>query len=97
MKTIRDNYEVNNSMIEIEKKMCDLNHSLEVKYPELIGDEAVPDMIDAIVLEETKKISSQEKKDKLLKRANSYLINRSPYDYFYVGKKNIKESFQNGK
>lgn len=97
MKTIRDNYEVNNSMIDIDRKMCDLNHSLEVKYPELIGDEAVPDMIDAIVLEETKKISSQEKKDKLLKRANSYLINRSPYDYFYVGKKNIKESFQNGK
>ena len=97
MEKIKENYEINNSMISIDRQMYELNHSLEVKYPELIGDEAVPDMIDAIVLEETKKISSQEKKDKLLKRANSYLINRSPYDYFYVGKKNIKESFQNGK
>ena len=97
MEKIKENYEINNSMISIDRQMYELNHSLEVKYPELIGDEAVPDMIDAIVLEETKKFSSQEKKDKLLKRANSYLINRSPYDYFYVGKKNIKESFQNGK
>lgn len=97
MKTIKENYEINNSMISIDRQMYELNHSLEVKYPELIGGELVTDITDTIVKEEAKKLPSQEKKDKLLKRANGYLINRSPYDYFYIGKKNIKESFQKEK
>ncbi len=97
MKTIKENYEINNSMISIDRQMYELNHSIEVQYPELIGGELVTDIADTIVKEEAKKLPSQEKKDKLLKRANRYLINRSPYDYFYVGKKNIKESFQKEK
>ncbi len=97
METIKENYEINNSMISIDRQMYEFNRSLEVKYPELIGDELVTDITDTIVEEETKKLQTQEKKDKLLKRATSYLINRSPYDYFYIGKKNIKESFQKEK
>ena len=51
-------------MISIDRQMYELNHSIEVQYPELIGGELVTDIADTIVKEETKKLPSQEKKDK---------------------------------
>lgn len=94
METVRDNYEINNSMISIDRQMYELNKFLEVQNPEFIGNKMVSDTMNIIVDEELDKISSQDKKEVLLKRAYSYLINRSPYDYFYVGKESINKTFQ---
>lgn len=94
MNAIKNDYEINDSMINIDRDMYKLNHILEINNPALIGDELVLDITSTIIEKEKDKQSSQDKKDRLLKRSNKYLTNRSPYDYFYVGKKTINKTFQ---
>lgn len=95
MKAIKENYLINNSLINIDRDVYELNRTLEIKKPDLIvNDEVVQSVVYDIFNEEVSKMPSSSLANQLTQRAGKYLTTRSPYDYFYVGKKRINNSIQ---
>lgn len=95
MKAIKENYLINNSLINIDRDVYELNRTLEIKKPDLIvNDEVVQSVVYDIFNEEVSKMPSSSLANQLTQRAGKYLTTRSPYDYFYVGKKRINSSIQ---
>ena len=95
MKTIKENYLIANSLINIDRDMYKLNSTLEIENPEFIAaKEVVQEVVTDIFTKEIAKMPSPSLTNQLMQRANKYLTNRSPYDYFYVGKKRINDSIQ---
>lgn len=95
MKAIKENYLINNSLINIDRDVYELNRTLEIKKPDLIvNDEVVQSVVSDIFNEEVSKMPSPSLANQLTQRAGKYLTTRSPYDYFYVGKKRINNSIQ---
>lgn len=95
MKTIKENYLIANSLINIDRDMYKLNSTLEIENPEFIAaNEVVQEVVTDIFTKEIAKMPSPSLTNQLMQRANKYLTNRSPYDYFYVGKKRINDSIQ---
>lgn len=95
MKAIKENYLINNSLINIDRDVYELNRTLEIKKPDLIvNDEVVQSVVYDIFNEEVSKMPSSSLANQLTQRAGKYLTTRSPYDYFYVGKKTINKTFQ---
>ena len=75
--------------------MYKLNSTLEIENPEFIAaNEVVQEVVTDIFTKELAKMPSPSLTNQLMQRANKYLTNRSPYDYFYVGKKRINDSIQ---
>ena len=95
MKAIKENYLINNSLINIDRDVYELNRTLEIKKPDLIvNDEVMQSVVYDIFNEEVSKMPSSSLANQLTQRAGKYLTTRSPYDYFYVGKKRINSSIQ---
>lgn len=95
MKAIKENYLINNSLINIDRDVYELNRTLEIKKTDLIvNDEVVQSVVYDIFNEEVSKMPSSSLANQLTQRAGKYLTTRSPYDYFYVGKKRINSSIQ---
>ena len=95
MKTIKENYLIVNSLINIDRDMYKLNSTLEIENPEFIAaNEVVQEVVADIFTKEIAKMPSPSLANQLTQRAGKYLTSRSPYDYFYIGKKRINNSIQ---
>ena len=92
--SIIDNYEITKSMINIDREIYDFNRRLELKDQEKKDDiERTSNYLFFHIIKETSQLEQNKKKD-FLELAKKYLKERSPYDFFYVGKKNIENSLE---
>ena len=87
---IINNYQINQAMIDTDRKFYRLSSEIEFAGK---MDNILP-MIKSIMEEEIdnsmKKFTTNQYKIQYGKRAAAYLKERGPYDFFYLGKKNIE-------
>lgn len=98
LKSIIDNYETTRSMIDADRRLNKLSTSIETSAFHLVDDSSRrKDIIDGIIGEEYRKIDDPIAKKYFLSRLKSYLISRFPYDFYFLGKKEISNSILNVK
>lgn len=90
--TINDNYTKTRVIIELDKKLYELNTNYQLG---IVSNNNISTEVDLIISQVVSKYKSSLVKDnvnikEMLKDIRTYLINRVPYDFYYVGKKQIK-------
>ena len=94
VESITNNYEVTKSMINIDREIYKFNETLELyKQEEVDNLEKTNNYIFYYLTKESSKLEPEKAID-FLNKARDYLKERSPYDFFYVGKNNIENSIQ---
>ena len=75
-------------MIDIDRAFFRLSSSLEFYYQMYINDERYLDLLIETLIDifETKPII----RERLYAKLKDYLLKRTPHDFYYLGKKNIK-------
>lgn len=95
LSTIINNYQISQAMINTDRRFYRLSSKIEFSEER---DSILP-MIKSIMeteIESTmQKFISNEDKLQYGKRAVAYLKEREPYDFFYLGKKNIEKVINN--
>ena len=95
LSTIINNYQISQAMINTDRRFYRLSSKIEFSEER---DSILP-MIKSIMeteIESTmQKFISNEDKLQYGKRAVAYLKEREPYDFFYLGKKNIETVINN--
>lgn len=91
MEAINNNYAITNSMIEIDRNLYNFSSELEIKYQNLQRNNLfIQRIMEEFIKEETYMIKDPNDKKRLYSRLKSYLINRAPYDFHYIKKRNIR-------
>lgn len=96
MQAIIDNYEVTSALIDTDREMSALSSKIEIDNPEKFADKKYILGLANDIIDKNKARAGAKTKD-FVEKAQKYLLARSPYDYYYVGKKNIKGSVQSFK
>lgn len=92
LKSIIENYKLNKTMIDTDRKLCDMSSILELKTKDVVGnDAAIKDLLEFFIEDSGYEFDTDNEVLNYYKRCLKYLTEREPYDYFYLGKKNIKE------
>lgn len=95
IKSIIDNYSITKAMINIDRELFKFSSNLELDNQELIiFDEFVTDVITGIIGHEYINIPDSKQKEKFLRQAKKYLINRTPYDFHFLKKERIINSLE---
>lgn len=93
LKSIINNYETTKSMIDADRRLNKLSTLIETSAFHLVDDSSRrKDIIDGIIGEEYRKIDDPVAKKYFLNRLKNYLISRFPYDFYFLGKKEISNS-----
>lgn len=97
IKAIVDNYEITKAMINIDREIYKFNEKLELYNQSQIDDlERKSNYIFYKLIKESSQLETS-KALTFLNQAKNYLSERAPYDFFYVGKRNIIKSIENAK
>lgn len=93
VQAINDNYLITRSMIDIDRELYKLSNKLELNKNELLGNsEYIQKRVEAIIRDFSLDVrKSYSDTIEFYNRLNKYLINRTPYDFHYLGKNNIKK------
>ena len=92
---INDNYQVLRGMINVDRSLYALSSKLELEEQEKIDNkELVSELVTDIISKENLQIGSEYQKDLFRKRLGYYLKEREPYDFYYLGNRNIKDSIE---
>ncbi len=95
LESVLRDYEVNKAMISIDRELYNFSSKIELEQDNLFNqDDLMMTFIDLIIGEEAQSLSDTKDRLYFYKRILNYLIERAPYDYFYVGKKNIKSTLE---
>ena len=89
IESIINNYSIRKALINIDRKLYKLSTEIELENQ---IDEHLEKIITLLIKEEYKKLKTDEEKNKFLHLSRKYIINRLPYDFYYAGKDNIKNS-----
>lgn len=93
---IRENYLINKAMINVDRSLYLLSSNIELENKYLVSDnKKIQGYIANILLEEEKLFFTFAEKEDFYKRAKDYLLDRVPYDYFYLGKSNLRSIIDN--
>ena len=96
--SIIHNYKINKAMINVDRNLYNFRHDIEINKTNLIdNNEEIQKIATEIISSEANNISLLEAKKVFYKNIEDYLKEREPYDFFYIGKKNIKESIKEEK
>lgn len=96
LKSIINNYEITKSMIEADRRLFKISTLIETSSFYLVQDsERRRAIINNIIQEEYNKIDDVIAKKYFLKKLKNYLLARFPYDFYFLGKKEISGSIQN--
>lgn len=90
LRTIIDNYQNTKSMINIDRKFYELSKKIESSSESSCNDSS----IQQTIFEEYCKIQSVQGKTMFLKELKKYMMMRFPYDFYYLGKSEIRNSIQ---
>ena len=94
LKAIINNYEIKKSMINTDRNFYDLSRKIEIEKNTLLGhDDLIIELIDYLLNNE---LNFTDFQNEMLfyKKILAYLIERQPYDYYYIGKNNIKQAIK---
>lgn len=93
IRSIIDSYTPNHAMIEIDRKLHDMSSHIEINAPELKGNH---EYIQNFLMEQLENplfcLEREEERKNFSKKYETYLLERMPYDFYYLEKKNIKTS-----
>lgn len=89
MESIINNYAIKRALINIDRKLYKLSTEIELENQ---TNERIEKIITQLIQEEYSQLRTKEEKNTFLHLARKYLINRFPYDFYYTGKDNIKNS-----
>ena len=88
IESIIDNYQLNKSLIYVDRALYRYSKDIEM-YPEKIESDKIEEQMVSFL---NTVVSSNEDSVRFLKKTKLYLLEREPYDFFYLGKNNIKKS-----
>ncbi len=98
LESIFKNYEINKAMINIDRICCQLSNGIELENPALNGNkELIQKYIDKVLSGQAKALSTNEQKELFYHKVRKYLLERQPYDFYYLGKNNIKDVIDNSR
>ena len=85
-------------MINLDRNLYDFNKELEMKDKSLSKDvKEIENNIFSQLEKESETLSNSKEKLSFYNKANKYLEERFPYDFFYIGKDNINNSIKKSK
>lgn len=90
IESIQKNYQTCQSMIQLDRELYQLNQQIEQGNQGLNPKEIIPNRIE----KELQKLSTSEEKNAFLKDLRKYLINRFPYDFYFLGKDTIQNTIE---
>ena len=92
LKSIIGNYQINQAMINVDRDLHGLSTYVELDEQWLLKDkETLSEKIEKII---KKQRIDSDKKEQFHNRAKKYLIEKAPYDFYYLGKENMKKSLE---
>ena len=98
LETIYENYLTTKSLISIDRNLYDFNKNIEVENDSLFKNQnAKKEIINNMILNELNNLENLQDKIVFLKRLKKYILNRFPYDFFYIGKKEVKSTINETK
>ena len=87
IESIIDNYQLNKSLIYVDRALYRYSKDIEM-YPEKIDSDKIEEQMVSFL---NTVVPSNENSIRFLKKMKLYLLERDPYDFFYLGKNNIKK------
>lgn len=93
VESIINNYAFNKYMINIDRNFFQISSDLELTKQQLLGNNLyIQQVIRDVFIDQCDKFSSDSEKKVFRHKAKVYLKERAPYDFYYIGKKNIDSS-----
>lgn len=93
VESIINNYAFNKYMINIDRNFFQISSELELRKQQLLGNDLyIQQVIRNVFIDQCDKFSSDSEKEIFRHKAKVYLKERAPYDFYYIGKKNIESS-----
>lgn len=96
MNSINDNYMITKAMIEIDRKLYEFSSEIEFNK-DLYDQNYIWQRMNMIIICEACKLIDRDLKMIFYEKLNDYLMNRLPYDFYYIGKENVKTFFKQNK
>lgn len=91
IQAIIENYQTTSVMIDIDRAFYRISSGLETDCQMFINDARILELfIETQINIFASKINSTKEREKLYKKLKDYLLKRTPHDFYYLGKKNIK-------
>ena len=81
-------YQVNKSLIATDRFLYQYSKEIEM-YPTKIDDKIIDSMLFSFL---EKVVEENENPIQFLRKTRNYLLEREPYDFYYIGKTNIKNT-----
>lgn len=92
IEAINDNFLVKKQLIGLDRELYKLNAFIEKSgKAEFRTSEYLSSALAQIINKQCKLCNTNLEKEEFQKMAYNYLMHRLPYDFYYLGKKNIKE------
>ena len=95
---INDNYLITSSLINVDRKFYHLSGEIETINKDLVSTpQEREEIVLQIISSELKKFKEKKEMMRFLKRLNFYVKARFPYDFYYLGKKEVIDAINNSK
>ena len=92
LSAINENYNYVNSLISLDRRVYKLNSLLEFSNQSSPEEQVMAlATLEKEFNQELSKLSTESEKATFLKKTKKYLLSRAPYDFHYIGKKNIRK------
>lgn len=91
IEAINNNYSINKSMINVDRDLFAFSSKLELDSSHLVGnDNYIQSVVNTNIINQYSNFSDEEQKSLFVNKVKKYLIERAPYDFYYIGKENIR-------
>ena len=95
IQSIQEQYLITNCMIQIDRSLYHFSSDLELNNHEMLKrEDFIQQYFMHILTISDSKLPDYASKCRFYKTVKKYLIHRVPYDFHYIGKKNIYDSFK---
>lgn len=90
IQAINENFQTSKSLIELDREFYTFNKRLELEQKELVDDyDKIGPVVSGMIKKEAGKIEDPKDRKVFLKRLKKYIKDRFPYDFVYLGKKQM--------
>ena len=95
IEAINNNFATSTALIELDRQFYAFNKKMELEDKELVDDSsAKKEVISGLIRKEASKIKDDSDRKVFLKRLKEYIMGRFPYDFVYLGKKEVNSSIE---
>lgn len=91
IQAIIENYQTTSVMIDIDRAFYRISSGLEINCQMFINDARILELvIETQINMFSSKIKSNKEREKLYTKLKKYLLKITPYDFYYLGRRNIR-------